>query len=213
VFGFFGKQRVLRNSYCYRYALFGAVLLMPSIAHAHAMFGSAAPFWSGVLHFFVTPLALAAAIGLMAVLAGSTERVIFWAVSSAALATFFAADFLVAAGLPISLQIAVPVAVAAVGLFAVTGANPTLWPACVIAVIGGVAAGIASGADARDWGGSLGAALVMLVLISWGATALVRLQTSRKLAAIIPIARRVLGAWIAAIALLAAALSLLSINS
>lgn len=181
-------------------SLFALTLSTP--VHAHAMFGSAAPFWSGALHFLVTPLALAAVAGLALLLVGVAEDVIFYAVILAAATTFAAAELS-----PWLLQAIAPLGVAAIGLLAAAGRPPARWLACASALVSGVSAGIAIGWDEQGWGASLGAAVALLIVASWLATALVRMQAVEKLADIIPFARRLMGGCLAAIALLFGALS------
>lgn len=198
----------MRNRFRFHAAVFAALAALAMPAHAHAMFGSAAPFWSGALHFLFAPLALAAVAGCIVALAGIAERAAFRAVVCAALATFAGAEL---SSVPPG---AVPAGVAVIGLIAALGWNPPLWPACAIAALAGLCAGGAVAADADDWGASLGAAMATLVLGSWGLAGLMHLQSRTGLAAaggwpqLTMLMRRVLGACIGAIALLVAALEL-----
>jgi hypothetical protein len=139
------------------------------------MFGSAAPFWSGVLHVLVTPLALAAVTALVLALAEAAEGAIIRAVMGAALAAFVAAELVSVTAAPISL-LAAPICVAALGLLAAIWCRPSPWRACVLGICSGIATGVAVGADVPDWGGSLGVGIVLLVLASWGAAGLAHLQ-------------------------------------
>jgi hypothetical protein len=170
-------RAALRNRLANRAPALAVLAALSEPAHAHAMFGSAAPFWSGALHFLVAPLALAAVAGCIVALAGIAERAAFWAMACAALATFAGAEL---TAVP---PAAVPLGVAGIGLVAALGWNPPLWPACVIAALAGLCAGGAVSADADDWGGSLGAALATLVLGSWGLAGLMHLQARAGLAA------------------------------
>lgn len=173
-----------------------AVMTSPS-AHAHAMFGSAAPFWSGVLHFLVMPLALAAAAALIVTLAGAAESAVLSALAAAAAITFAAAEWM-----PPTLHIAAPICMAAVGLFATTGRNPGIGSACMLGIGSGLAAGIAVGSEAWEWGGSLGAALAILVLGSWGVAGLARIQSIPRWSSRASMARRATGAGIVVLAII-----------
>lgn len=196
----------MRDARSLRLPLLAALVLAAMPVHAHAIFGSAAPFWSGALHFLVAPLALAAVAGCIVALAGIAERDAFHAMMVAGAGAFVGAEWSQAPPL------LVPLGVAMVGLVAASGSMPSRWAACALAAVAGACAGAAVAADTQDWGGSLGAALAMLVLASWGVAALMHLQRRGGFAAaggwlrITVLARRVIGAWIAAIALLVAAL-------
>lgn len=199
-------RAALRKNSSLSFAAFVALSSLALPAHAHALFGSAAPFWSGVLHFLVTPMALAAAIGCIVALAGIGERNAFWAMACAAVGAFFGAEM---TNVP---PLLAPGGVAVIGLIAAGGWNPSLVLACLLAAVAGVCAGGAVAADAQDWGGSFGAAMAMVVLASWGVGGLIYLQGKKGFdvaggwGRITALGRRIVGAWIAAIALLVAAL-------
>lgn len=166
---------------------------MPGTAQAHAMFGSVAPFWSGVLHVLVTPLALAAVATLVLALAESSESSIIHAVVGAALAAFCSAEL--ASSQTMQAYGAGAIAAACVVVICILEAfwrRPAPWPACVLGVGCGIATGLAVAADVPGRGGSFGVGITLLVLASWGAAAITQLQqrcatrllVSRRIAAI-----------------------------
>lgn len=171
-----------------------AAMATPLDAHAHAMFGSAAPFWSGVLHVLVTPLALAAVAALVLALPEATEGAIIRALLGAALAAFGAAELISLAVMPGygvgAIAAACIVAISAVAIFS---RRPLPWLAAATGAGAGIAAGVAVGADVPDWGGSFGVGIALLVLASWGVAALARLQ-QRFVGQVLKIRRVVAGA-------------------
>lgn len=157
------------------------------------MFGSTALFWSGVLHFFVTPLAWIAVITLAIALVDAAESVIFLAITTAAITTFFTAEFIAMLPLNITLlEIAFIAAISAIGLM------PSRVLASVIALVGGVATGIVVAMDNQDWGASLGASITLLILGSWLTAGLAQMQSMEKLSKIVFFARRIGGVLIVA---------------
>jgi hypothetical protein len=171
-------------------------------AWAHGGLGDAKSIWGGAEHFLTSPLSLAAMLGLAAVLFGTPERVFFPAV---VLAGVCAAGAAALAGWPPSG--AAPAAIVAVGLAAVTGWTPQRAAALALAVLGGSAAGLAADLDARSWQGSIGVATALMLPVFGALAASEDLVRLPRLAAVLPIARRVLGSWVAAMGLLMTALA------
>lgn len=185
-------------------ALVVCAAAMPGAAHAHAMFGSAAPFWSGVLHVLVTPLALAAVAALVLALAEASEGAIMRAVTGAALAAFGAAELASnTAAADSGTGIIATACVAVIALVALLLRRPSPWLATALGIGSGVAAGMAVGADVPDWGGSLGVGIALLVLASWGGAGLAHLQ--RRFAEPVLRARRLSAAAIVLLVLALAA--------
>ncbi len=179
---------------------------MPGGAQAHAMFGSAAPFWSGVLHVLVAPLALAAVAALVLALAEAGESAILRAVAAAAIAAFGTAELVAVAPACGTASAAIaPVCVVAIAVMAALRQRPSLLLACVLGAGSGIATGAAIGADVPDWGGSLGVAVALLVLVSWGAAGLAHLQ--ERFAQSVSRMRRWSAALIAALAVALAVIS------
>ncbi|MCU0952208.1 MAG: hypothetical protein MUC68_14410 [Burkholderiaceae bacterium] len=170
-------------------------------AFAHANFGDIAPFWAGALHVLVTPLALAALLALacglvalpdaqqfrLALLAGLLVAAI--SIVLALLPTTFAAAALLAAAgalLP---------ALAAAFALSVSRASAVLLVAAAAS-----AASLSAAPEPGAWGAALGAGACACVVLLWLQEGL------RRLAQRLPLTPRVLGAWVAAIAVLLGAL-------
>jgi hypothetical protein len=169
---------------------------------AHGGLGDAKSIWGGAQHFLTSPLSLAALLGLAAALFGTTERVFFPAIVLAGVCAAGAAAL--AGGLP---SAAAPAAIVLIGLAAVAGWTPTRAAALALAVVGGSAAGLAADLDARSWQGSIGVAAALMLPLFGALAASEDLIKLPRLAAILPIARRVLGSWVAAMGLLMTALA------
>ncbi len=171
-------------------------------AWAHGGLGDAKSIWGGSQHFLTSPLSLAALLGLAAVFFGTPERVFFPAVLLAGVCAGGAAAL--AGWLPAATA---PAAIVAVGLAAVVGWTPPRAAALALAVLGGTAAGLAADLDARSWQGSIGVAAAMMLPLFAALAASEDLIKLPRLTAILPIARRVLGSWVAAMGLLMTALA------
>lgn len=170
-------------------------------AHAHGAMGSAAPFWSGVFHFAVSPVAIAATLGFMATVAFADDRTVLHTMGVAALCAFAAVLWTPAAWLPLA-----PLGPVIAGLLAVSAWRAQRWLYLAIAAVSGAAVGIASDPDTRTWGVAFGVAVVMLVIASGGIELFLWIKQRERWGAVAEIGRRVLGAWIAAIGLLLGAL-------
>ncbi len=180
-----------------RLAGLAAAALCAGPACAHSQFNAVGPFWSGVMHFFVSPLAVAATLGLVVALAASRDEAMLWAVSLAALAAVFGARY----GPEISPLVGTGTAVFC-GLLAASGREPKRMLALALAPVAGVGVGSSVGLDVAAWPGAIGAAFAAGYLALLGISVLRLALTRPRLAAILLLGRRVLGAWVAAMGLL-----------
>lgn len=172
---------------------------------AHDAFGNGKSVWTGALHLLTSPLAVAALAGLVLALFGVQERMSLVAAGCAAAASALAGA--VPAQIP---AFAVPAAVVVLGLSAAAGLKPSKTSTVLLSLLAGMAAGAASDLDNPSWQGVIGIAGVMLI-ITIGALAafedLIRLAWLQNL---LPVGRRILGSWVAAIGLLLGALAIRS---
>ena len=178
---------------------------------AHGAFGTTRPLLAGVLHLLTSPLSIAAVLGLIVALAGVPERTALIAGACAAAASAAAAAApAFDAFLPAYIA---PAAVVVVGLTSVLAVKPSTAGAVLLSLLAGVAAGQAADFDPPNWEGVAGiAGVVLFVVLSalGGSEDLAKLLKTKLtwLNTALPIARRVLGSWLAAIGLLLTALAL-----
>jgi hypothetical protein len=178
-------------------------------ACAHANFGELAPFWAGALHVLVTPLAMASLLGLACAVVALAEASQFrLALLAGLLVTTCSAAIgwlpgvpggaaLVAAGGALLPALAAALAVPKARAFAIV-----LVVAAALAVSLSVAPepGAAVAPRVTALVTALGAGLCVVLVLLW-------LQEGvRRLGQRLPLAPRVLGAWVAAIAVLLGAL-------
>ncbi len=189
-------------------SLLVAILLIAGPAFAHSEFSAVRPFWSGGLHFLVSPLAVATVVGLIAHLSTSRDESVLWAGCLAGLTALFAARF----GALIPATVAATGAVAA-GLAAASGWTPHRTVAVLIAALAGIGIGRATELDVPDWSAALGVAFAAAYLTLLGIASLWPLDSRPSLAAPLRIGRRILGAWVAAIGLLLGTLALKGIGA
>ena len=180
-----------------------AVLLWSAPAWAHGSVADGKSPLGGALHFFTSPLALAAVVGLVATLLGLRERMNLAVNAVAGIAA--AASAVLATHVP---AFAAPAAVVVVGLSAVAGWKPSNAGALLLAAMGGMAAGVASDLDAPSLQGAIGVAGALVLILGLSLATYHDLSRFPRLMAILPIARRVVGSWVAAIGLLMAALAI-----
>lgn len=185
-------------------ALAGAALLSCSGAWAHGLSGSSTSIWTAAYHLLTSPLSLAALVGLALVLFGIREPVSFVAAALAAVAAVVATWWL-----PHIPAVAAPAAVVVIGLSAVAGLNPSTAFSLILAALAGLAAGSAADLEQPRWQDLAGMAVTVLIGTFWLLAVTDNITRSGRLQAVLPIARRVLGSWVAAIALLLGALALL----
>lgn len=182
-----------------------ALVLLPlaTPAAAHGGFGAVNSLASGALHLLTSPMSLAALAGLAVVLAGR-ERPAPWVFVLLAGAGAAAGAALIA----VAPKWLAPASIALLGLCAAAALRVPPAAACVLAVVGGMGAGLGSDLDlpiaVRPVAGAAAALAFPLLLL------LVGYEDVRKNARIVPfmgIAGRVVGAWVAAIGLLLGALA------
>jgi hypothetical protein len=184
-------------------ALASAALLGCTSAGAHSAFGTVgASIWTAPYHLATSPLSLAALIGLALVLFGIGQRASFIAAALAAAAAVLAAALL--AHIP---PVVAPAAVVAIGLSAVAGWTPPSGLAFILAALAGLAAGSAAELEQPHWQDFASMAVTVLIATLWLLATSGDLSKISRLQAVLPIARRVLGSWVAAIALLLGALA------
>ena len=184
-------------------ALVATALLGSSTVWAHGVFGSETSIWTASHHLLTSPLSLAALIGLALVLFGIKEPASFIAAALASAAAVLATLWLV--HIP---PVAAPAAVVVIGLGAVAAWKPSTGSAFVLAALAGLAAGSAAELEQARWQDLVGMAATVLIATFWLLATAENLNQSGRLQAVLPIARRVLGSWVAAIALLLGALAL-----
>jgi hypothetical protein len=175
-----------------------------SSAWAHGPFGVDTSVWTATYHLGTSPLSLAALIGLVLVLFGIREPK---SIIAAALAA--ATAVLATALLPHIPPVVAPAAVILIGLSAVAGWNPPTAFSYILSAFAGLAAGLAADVDQPRWQDLIGMGATVLILTFWLLAASDTVTRSGRLQSVLPIARRVLGSWIAAIALLLGALAVL----
>lgn len=180
-------------------------LLCSNPAWAHDAFGNAKSVWTGALHLLTSPLAVAAMVGLVLALFGVQERMSLVAAGCAAATAALAAA--VPAPIP---AFAVPAAVVVLGLSAAAGLKPSKPGTVLLSLLAGLAAGAASDLDTPSWQGVIGIAGVMLFVTISALAALDDLARLAWLKNVLPIGRRILGSWVAAIGLLLGALAIRS---
>lgn len=186
-----------------RLALAALALACSTPALAHGAFGSSKPLVSGALHLLTSPLSLAALAGAVAALCGLQGR---WLVAaSAVVAIGVAAGCIWSGQLPLYTPSA---AIVIVGLVAVSGIRMSTRFSMPVALLAGLAAGIAASLDEVITPAVIGASLPAFVITAYALASYADFSHLPKVQSIGPIARRVLGAWVAAIGLLLFALEL-----
>jgi hypothetical protein len=197
-----GFRKPVRTRFA-QFGLLAAGWLSGDAAWAHGAFGTGKSLWDGPVHLFTSPLSIAALIALACVLAGIGERL---SVISAAVAGATAS---ITSALPLATSAYwAPAAVVIVGLGAVVGKRPPALACMLLAALAGFTAGAAAELDTRSWQGVAGIGVTALVFTFSAVTLLDELASQPKLKTITPLARRILGSWVAAIGLLLAALAI-----
>jgi hypothetical protein len=149
-----------------------------------------------------SPLSIAAILGTTAALAGIHLRLTFAFALAAAL--FAGAAFLSSGYLP---TYTAPVIIAVLGLIGVSAWHPPAIVALLIAAIAGFAGGLAAELDQPSILTIMGVLMTEAIAIVGILTAYEDIAAMKKIAPILPIAKRVLSSWIAAIGLLMTALA------
>ena len=142
-------------------------------------------------------------LGLLAALFGVTEKLAL----SVAIVAGVAAGVGSAAAHYVPTFFA-PAAVVVVGLCAVIGRKPSAVGALLVSIIAGLAGGVAADVDGPTWPGAIGIAGAMLFPVACALAAAHDIGSINKLQSVLPIARRVLGSWVAAIGLLMTTLAI-----
>ena len=188
--------------------LAGAALSGSASAWAHGNFGADTSIWTASAHLFTSPLSLAALIGLALVLFGIREPLSVLAAALAATAAVLAT--LLSTHIP---AVVAPAAVAVIGLSAVAGWRPSAAFSLLLALLAGLAAGSAADLEQPRWQELTGMAVTGMITAFWLLALSDNLNRSGRFRTLIPLARRVLGSWVAAIALLLGALALVAKNA
>ncbi|MBG6071266.1 MULTISPECIES: hypothetical protein [unclassified Polaromonas] len=188
--------------------LAGAALAGSASAWAHGNFGADTSIWTASAHLFTSPLSLAALIGLALVLFGIREPLSVLAAALAAASAVVATAF--SAHIP---AVVAPAAVVVIGLSAVAGWRPSAAFSLLLALLAGLAAGSAADLEQPRWQELTGMAVTVMVCAFWLLAVSDNLNRSGRFQTLIPLARRVLGSWVAAIALLLGALALVAKNT
>lgn len=177
-------------------ALLAALLMVAPAAQAHSSTGTL-PVLFGMVHVVVSPLSVLAIIGLGSALAHAHDRATAGAVVTAGLVAACASALL-----PASWVRTAPIGVIAAGLTAALLPRPPVLVSQLVGAAAGFSVGIAAAPDEPGLLVSLGVGLVTLVLLEGLAQGYLIVNRY------VPLARRVVGAWMAAIALLLGALAL-----
>ena len=180
-------------------------LLFSHPALAHDAFGNGKSVWTGALHLLTSPLAIAALAGLVLALFGVQERMSVVAAGCAAAASAMAGA--VPTQIP---AFAIPASVVVLGLSAAAGLKPSKTGTVLLSLLAGMAAGAASDLDNPSWQGVIGIAGVMLIVTISALAAFEDLSRLAWLKNLLPIGRRILGSWVAAMGLLLGALAIRS---
>jgi hypothetical protein len=171
-----------------------AFALTAAPASAHDAFGTMGPFWFGALHIAVSAMSLAILIGLGATLQKAEKEFVF----PAQLIAIAAAGAASLSGQTLTTFGAI--GAIALGLTAAFAVRLPMWSAYAIAIVGGLCAGIAADVDKPSLAAAVGVAFSVFML---GGLSYALFDTIETRA---PFARRIAGAWVAAIGCLVAAL-------
>ena len=189
--------------------LAGAALLNCASASAHGNFGAETSIWSASAHLLTSPLSLAALIGLALVIFSTRESVLVLAAALAATASVLASAF--SAHIP---DVVAPAAVVILGLSAVFAWRPSTAFSLLLAVLAGLAAGFAADMEQPRWQELTGMAATVMIFTFWllAVSNNLNLNHNARLKTLLPIARRIVGSWVAAVAFLLGALALLAVR-
>ena len=186
-----------------RQILAAVAILGSTAAWAHGELGGGAGILSGLAHFVSSPISLACLVGMVVVVYVVEEdrvpAIVISAAVSAGLSSFLAAS---------GPAYVAPIVTALVGLTAVAALKPSNTAAILIAIVCGFASGLAADLDPPTIARALGVSIAQAGLLGSALYTLPELGRARKLHAVLPIARRVIGSWVAAIGLLMAALAI-----
>jgi hypothetical protein len=180
--------------------LFALLAAAPAGAHSGLTGGLA--LWDGALHILLSPLSLAAVAGVAAILCGiDVHRIYRVAILSG---VFAGTAYLLIPFLP---ACAAPGAVAVLGLVGVAAWKPAVWVETVLAILAGLASGVAAALDDPNLPTVVGAMLAQMLLLAIVLMAYRDIERVARLEQVLPVARRVLASWVAAMGLLMTALA------
>ncbi len=184
-------------------ACFAAGTLPCAACWAHPGFGDGASAGSGALHFLSAPVAWVAIAGLIAAIAGVNRSLALRCAVMAAAATGVAAarPALLPPWLP-------PLLAVLLGLAGVLRVPARARVAVPLALAAGLVAGATIALDETAMPAVLGAAVSMLLIVGAALAGYRHGQRIPRADRVLPLARRVLAAWVAAIAMLLLALAL-----
>ena len=186
-----------------RAMLASAAVLCSSTAWAHGGLTGSKSLWGGISHFLTSPLSLAALVGLLVALFAIPQRLSLLATALAGVAAGIASAF--SGDVPAYLA---PAAVTVVGLCALAGWKPAQAGALALALMAGVAGGLAADLDAPSLPGGIGVGGVELFIVGCLLAACHDFAAIARLRTVLPIARRVVGSWVAAMGLLMTTLAI-----
>jgi len=169
---------------------------------AHSGLTGGMALWDGATHILLSPLSLAAIAGLGSVLCGMGERRIYTVAILSGLAAGSA--WPLAPYLP---ACTAPGAIAVVGLIGLAAWKLSSRAELLLAILAGLAGGMAASLDAPNFPTVVGAILAHMLVL---AVVLMGYLDLLKVAAIAPllgVARRVLASWVTAMGLLMTALA------
>ena len=175
-------------------------LLVPLVAQAYGTAEALPRFWTGPLLLVAAPLPLAACIGLGVTVAFAGATAAWLSICAAGLGAFTMAvlDAMAFSGTP---SVAV---IAIAGIVSILGWTPPAWLSLVLGLATGAVAATASNAGMQHWDAALGLGAMVIVISGWTAKCLRYARTFPQLEDVVPVARRIIGAWGTAIALLLA---------
>ena len=174
-----------------------------STAWAHGGLAGSKSLWGGISHFLTSPLSLAAMVGMLVALFAIPQRASLIATAVAGIAAGIASAF--SGDLPVYLA---PGAITLVGLCALAGWKPSQAGAVALALVAGVAGGLAADLDAPSLPGGIGVGGVEMFIVGCLLAACHDFAAMTKLQVVMPIARRVVGSWVAAMGLLMTTLAI-----
>ena len=156
----------------------------------------------GASFLLQSALSLAAAVATMLALAPMPAR------RAMACAALFAGAAVAARWLPPAIPggLLAPAALLALGAVVATGLRLRGWLAALAVVVGGVAAGAAGGFATATWEEMVGGVLVLAVMVIAGLLLIGRIVLPSRVERAATLARRMAGAWIAAVGVLLVAL-------
>lgn len=177
-----------------------SIALQPREVFAHVNPVDAPAFWAGALHVVVTPLAIAALLGLAAATARAAEGLQFRVALAVSVPAALIAAFAPLLLVQTAWALLAPLGPITLGLCAALGIAPRQRLALALAIVASVTIGLAAMPEPQSLLAASGVGAAVLIAMFW------LLEALRRVDARWPIVRRVLGAWVAAFSLLVGAL-------